>query len=59
MTGGRTPQGGTYISKAETLALLIHGGLKESELLKLPDVRRGDIQAAKRLLKSTFSGKGS
>lgn len=56
MTSGRMPQGGTYIGKAETLALLIYGGLKESELLKLPDVRRKDIEGARQLVERAFSG---
>lgn len=59
MAGDRISQGGMYISKLQTLALLIHGGLKDSELLELPDVRCEDIEAAKDLLKRAFSGEGA
>lgn len=48
------PQSGCYIGKIPTLALLISGGLTDEELLKLPDVRREDIEVAKQYLKRSL-----
>ena len=45
------PQGGCYVGEVPTLALLIYGGMTDAELLKLPHVRREDVEAAKQLLK--------
>lgn len=45
-------KGGCYVGKVETLALLMRGGVSDDDLLKLPDVRRRDVEKAKQLLKS-------
>lgn len=45
--------------KVEMLAWLIHAGSKDSELLKIQNVRREDIEAAKDLLRRLFSGESA
>lgn len=56
MAKPQMPQGGCYLGKTETLAVLLHGGVSESDLLELPHVRREDLQKAKDLLRQAFSG---
>lgn len=56
MASQRMPQGGCYLGKAETLAVLLHGGVSENDLLRLPHVCPLDIAAAKDLLRRAFRG---
>ena len=44
------------MNKVETVAMLLNGGVSESDLLKLPNVRRKDIDKAKDILQRAFTG---
>ena len=59
MARSNVPQGGCYVAKVPTLALLVYGGLTDAELLRLPGVRREDVEAAKQHLKCSLRGEGA
>ena len=44
------------MNKVETVAMLLNGDVSESDLLRLPNVRRKDIDEAKDLLQRAFAG---
>lgn len=56
MASSQMPQGGRYLGKVEMVAVLLHGGVSESDLLKLPHVRCEDLEAAKDLLRQALNG---
>ena len=44
------------MNKVETVAILLNGGVSETDLLKLPNVSHTYIDEAKDLLERAFSG---
>ena len=44
------------LNKSETIAILLNGGVSDTDLLRLPNVRRKEIKEAKNLLQRAFAG---